>query len=135
MSRGLHQNRSMTDEQSQTLTEFISDYDTSNLSKEDATKIVWQMKELGINPGVDLAAVLKASGIDAKGLAEQARVGKPESAGGPPGGRGGQGGQVAQAVLSLQVGAKWFTTLLSRSSQMHWTHMRSAKMQNFVEGS
>jgi hypothetical protein len=92
MSQSFQPNRGITDEQSQKLTEFLSDYDTSNLSEEDATEIVSQVKELGINPGAGLANVLNESGIDAKALAEQAGLGKVEGAGGPPGGKGGPGG-------------------------------------------
>ena len=108
-TQGFQVNRAVTEEQSQKLTEFLTEYDTSNLSEEDATEIVAQVKELGINPGAGLADVLGASGIDAKALAEQAGLGKAAGAGGPLGGKngppppGGAGGRadVDDALVSL----------------------------------
>lgn len=74
------------------LTDLLSQYDTSDLSDEDAKSIVDGIKELGISSSRELASVLRDSGVDARGLAQQAGVGGKE--GGPPpgGGKGGPGG-------------------------------------------
>lgn len=93
----------MTAEQSEKLSEVLENYDTENLSYEDAKSLVSQISELGIEPGRDLAAALGEAGLDARDLANQAGIGR----GGdrpppPPPGAGGKGSDsVEDAVVSL----------------------------------
>lgn len=78
------QGMKLTEEQNQKLTNFLSNYNSDNLSDGDAKEIISQIKELGITPGSGLASVLTEAGMDVKGLAEQAGIGGPSGAGGPP---------------------------------------------------
>lgn len=94
MQNATQQSSKLTEQQGQKLNEFLTNYDSANLSEDDAKEIVSQIKELGIKSGSSLATALEENGIDAKGLAELAGVKGAESArpnGGPPGG-GGPGG-------------------------------------------
>lgn len=68
------QSTKMTDEQTDKLAEFLSNYDTENLSVDDAQEIVSEVKGLGITAGADLASALGDAGISAQDLAEQAGV-------------------------------------------------------------
>lgn len=68
------QSTKMTDEQTDKLAEFLSNYDTENLSDDDAQAIVREVKGLGITAGADLASALGDAGISAQDLAEQAGV-------------------------------------------------------------
>jgi hypothetical protein len=94
MQNATQQSSKLTEQQGQKLTEFLTNYDSDNLTENDAKEIVSQIKELGIKSGSGLTSVLEENGIDAKGLAEMAGVQGAEGArpsGGPPGG-GGPGG-------------------------------------------
>jgi hypothetical protein len=98
------QSNSITSQQSEKLTTYLADYDSTQLTESDAKKIVSQIQELGIRPGSGLESVLSENGIDAKGLAEQAGIKGGDDAGRPPppppgGGQGGGGG--AQAAESV----------------------------------
>lgn len=96
MQNNTQQSSKLTEQQGQKLNEFLTNYDSSNLSENDAKEIVSQIKELGIKAGSSLATALETNGIDAKGLAELAGVQGAEGAkpSGPPpgGGKGGPGG-------------------------------------------
>jgi hypothetical protein len=96
MQNPAQQSSKLTEQQGQKLNEFLTNYDSTNLSEDDAKEIVSQIKELGIKSGSSLATALEENGIDAKGLAELAGVESTEGAkpaGGPPGGGpGGAGG-------------------------------------------
>lgn len=79
----------LTDEQTQSLDDLLSEYDTENLSNGDAETIVSSIAELGITPGKELADALSGYGIDARELGDQAGVERPQ---GPrPGGGQGDG--------------------------------------------
>lgn len=78
------QGAKMTEEQGQDLTDFLADYDTDDLSEDDAKQIVSKIQELGITPNADLASVLSGSGIEMQALGELAGISPPE--GGPPAG-------------------------------------------------
>ncbi|MEP2642784.1 hypothetical protein [Roseobacter sp.] len=99
----------LTEEQSTKLTKALTEYDTENLSDDDAKALVSTIKELGIAPSAGLAKALSEAGIDARELAEQAGIsgGGPGGPGGGPGGPGRPDGQsgsssgVDEAVLSL----------------------------------
>ncbi len=82
------QSTKISDEQAEKLTDFLSNYDTNDLSDDDAKDIVSQIKELGISPSSDLTSALGDAGINAKDLAEQAGIGGASG----PGGSGGPGG-------------------------------------------
>lgn len=78
------ENAKITEEQSEKLSELLSDYDADNISNDDAQTIVIQVKELGITAGSELASALADAGIDAQSLAEQAGVGGGDRPKGPP---------------------------------------------------
>jgi hypothetical protein len=86
----LSQEVKVTEKQGQELTDFLSDYDTENLSDENAKEIVSKIQELGITPGSGLASILGDSGIDARSLVQQAGISGPSGAGGPGGLQGGR---------------------------------------------
>jgi hypothetical protein len=74
----------LSTEQSEKLSASLSNYDTKNLTTEDALKIVAEIKELGIREGAGLESALSEAGIDAQALAEQAGIKGGEDAGRPP---------------------------------------------------
>lgn len=78
----------LTTTQQDGLTQLLAQYDAENLSDDDAKALVSGIQELGIKPGSGLTTALADAGIDARGLAEQAGLGKPP----PPGGGGGAQG-------------------------------------------
>ncbi len=89
---------SLTSDQQQGLDDVLSNYDTKNLSDDDAKAVVEAIKELGLQPGRGLAQALSGAGIDARELAQQAGLGAPGEGGtgggkgqGGPGGSGGGG--------------------------------------------
>jgi len=87
--------RSLNNTQQQGLTEALSNYDTDNLSDDDAKSLVSDIQDLGIQKGHALTEALSDAGIDANQLAEQAGIAgrdKPTGPGGPGGGPGGGGG-------------------------------------------
>ncbi len=96
MTQSSLQGGRLTDEQGQKLTDVLSQYDSKNLTNDDAKSLVAQIKEIGISSKSGLAQALDASGIDPRKLMAQAgQAGQggtdgPPS-GGPPGG-GGPGG-------------------------------------------
>ena len=69
------QDSKMTSEQSEKLSAFLESYDADSLSDEDAKMLVSKIEELGIQPGAELATALGDSGIDPRGLADQAGIG------------------------------------------------------------
>lgn len=89
----------MSNEQSEKLSSLLETYDSDSLSDDDAKKLVSEIKELGIQPGSDLTNALSESGIDARGLADQAGVGKGGEGGRPPPPHG--GGQGSKGVESV----------------------------------
>lgn len=88
----MQQSSKLTEQQGQKLNAFLTNYDSDNLSENDAKEIISQIKELGIKAGSGLATTLEENGIDAKGLAELAGVKGAKPSGGPPGGGGPGGG-------------------------------------------
>jgi len=68
---------------------LLENYDSSNLSTDDATQIVSALKDQGIAPSQELASVMDDSGFDAKEIGDLASksggaVGGGKPAGGPP---------------------------------------------------
>lgn len=82
LTAGLFQSsQSLTDAQKTSLAEVIGQYDADDLSDEDAKALVSEISGLGISAGSDLNTALSDAGIDPKGLADQAGIGRGD---GPP---------------------------------------------------
>lgn len=72
-------------EQQQTLESVLSNYDSSNLSVEDATAIVSAFQDAGITPSKSLANAMDSLGFDAQEIGSLAGVqGGPQAGGMPP---------------------------------------------------
>jgi len=69
--------QSLTDSQKETVSSILSSFDAENLSSDDASAIVEQLKEAGIEPSKSLSSVLASSGFDSKNIAELSGQGKP----------------------------------------------------------
>ncbi|MBT8152404.1 hypothetical protein KMP13_00520 [Epibacterium ulvae] len=78
-----NQTQELSDEQKTCLEAVLFQYDSENLSDNDASEIVQSIKELDVRIGVVLGEALTEAGIDSKALRDQA--GDPEGAGGPGG--------------------------------------------------
>jgi len=65
---------SITESQTAKLQEILSNFDPESLSTEDAAEIVSQIRDLGIQPGRELAEELKSAGFDPRELREAASV-------------------------------------------------------------
>ena len=59
---------SLTDDQKQEVQDILSQYDSSNLTADDAKSIMKAFKEDGIKPGSDLRDAITSAGFDAKQL-------------------------------------------------------------------
>ncbi len=95
--------QSLNDTEKQKLSDLLANYDTEDLSDEQAKEIVDGIKELDIAPGRGLAEALGTAGIDARALAEQAGLGAPGGRGGPGGpSGGGPKGPDSSAVETLR---------------------------------
>ncbi|MEP2889109.1 hypothetical protein [Tateyamaria sp.] len=98
-------------EQADKLSVILSNYDTKSLDRDAASKIVTEIKGVGIEPGAGLANALTDNGIDARDLRDVAGLGGPPggppaggpAAGGPPGGGqfGGGGGPTGAGAASV----------------------------------
>lgn len=77
------QAQSLTDAQLETISSVLANYDSENLSQDDAQSIVESFKEAGIEPGSALESAMKEEGFDAKEVGDLAGMGGP---GGPGGG-------------------------------------------------
>ncbi len=96
--------QSLSEEQETGLQDILSNYDTDNISDEDAAEIVSGIQELGIQPGKALGDALGTAGINARDLASQAGIAPkgPPPPGGPGGGQGGgQTGGVNEAAVEV----------------------------------
>ncbi|WP_063371782.1 hypothetical protein [Pseudoalteromonas luteoviolacea] len=76
MSFGRPQNQ-LSSEQSDTIKATLEQFDSQNLSEEDAKSIVETFKEAGIKPGKALAEQMSELGFDAKAVGELAGVEPP----------------------------------------------------------
>lgn len=76
---------SLSDDQTQLITDTLSQYDAENLTAEDAESIVSIFQEAGIQPGKSLAEAMESAGYDAKAVGDLAR---------PQGGAPSQGGGI-----------------------------------------
>lgn len=67
----------LSEAQKETVSSILSSYDADNLTSDDATAIVEQFKEAGIEPSKSLNSVLNNAGFDSKTIAELSGAGKP----------------------------------------------------------
>ena len=74
----------LTEEQKNTLNEILAQYDSEDLSEEDAQTIVEAFKEAGIQPGEELKSLLEDAGFDAEELANLAGIQPGEQSRPPP---------------------------------------------------
>lgn len=80
--------RPLSDEQRQTVSDVLANYDAENLTESDAAAIVEAFSAAGIQPGRELAEAMAEYGFDAKTVGDLAGVEGPRQ--GPPPGMGGQ---------------------------------------------
>jgi hypothetical protein len=74
---------SLTDDQLQTITDVLSEYDVDSLTSTDALTIVEAFQEAGISPGQELEEAMSEAGFDAQEIGQLAGV-DDEQAGAPP---------------------------------------------------
>lgn len=67
----------LSDSQKETVSSILSSYDADNLTSDDASAIVEQFKQAGIEPSKSLNSLLSSAGFDSKNLAELSGAGKP----------------------------------------------------------
>lgn len=82
----------LSSSQQETISSVLENYDTDNLTAEDAESIVAAFKEAGIQPGSELESALEEAGFDANEIGTLASVGPEGQAGGGAGKAGGGGG-------------------------------------------
>ena len=71
---------SISDEEEEFIASLLSDYDSSNISSEDASEISSALREAGIAPSRELAQVMEESGFDAREIGSLAEAGRPAQA-------------------------------------------------------
>jgi len=84
MSQSTGSSSTLTDAQLETISSTLEQYDSSNLSSEDASSIVEAFEEAGIQPSEALVTAMEAEGFDAKEVGNMAGVGGPQGGGGMP---------------------------------------------------
>ena len=91
------QGQSLTDEQSETVSDILEEYDSENLTEEDALAIASAFEEAGIEIGGGLRDAIEENGFDPEALAELA--GFEQRPPQPP-----QGGQeISQMMMQEEV--------------------------------
>lgn len=75
---------SLTDDQKQTVTSVLKDFDAENLTEDDARLIATAFKDAGIQPSQQLAQALSDEGFDAQEIGAKAGVGRPDGPRPPP---------------------------------------------------
>lgn len=78
------ESESLTSEQQATISEVLSQYDSENLTADDATAIVESFAEAGIQPSEALATEMTNAGFDMATIGDLAGAGGPGGMGGPP---------------------------------------------------
>ena len=66
--------QSLTSDQQSLISETLSEFDTDNLSQEDALNIIETFSQANIEPGAALEKALTSAGFDAKSIGELANV-------------------------------------------------------------
>lgn len=84
VTQGSNSSSSLTTTQLETISSTLEQFDSSNLSSEDASSIVKAFDEAGIQPSEELASAMEAEGFDAKSVGDAAGVGGPKGGGGMP---------------------------------------------------
>jgi len=84
VTQGSNSSSSLTTAQLETISSTLEQFDSSNLSSEDASSIVKAFDEAGIQPSKELASAMEAEGFDAKSVGDAAGVGGPKGGGGMP---------------------------------------------------
>ncbi|TCS38776.1 hypothetical protein [Reinekea marinisedimentorum] len=67
---------SLSDEQTTTLTDILSSFDSEALTEADAQEIVTALSEAGIEPGAGLEEAMSEAGFDARAVGDMAGVGE-----------------------------------------------------------
>jgi hypothetical protein len=71
---------SISEEEEEFIASLLSNYDSDNISQEDATQIDSALKDAGIMPSSQLAEVMSASGFDAREIGDLAQSERPPQA-------------------------------------------------------
>ena len=66
--------QNLTSDQQSLISETLSEFDTENLSQEDALSIIETFSQANIQPGAALEKALTSAGFDAKSIGELANV-------------------------------------------------------------
>jgi len=77
-------NTPLSESQLETISSVLSNYDSSNLSAEDASAIVEAFSSAGIEPSRELANAMSSEGFNAKEVGDLAGVGKGDMPPPPP---------------------------------------------------
>jgi hypothetical protein len=118
----------LTDEQKQTVSDILSNYDAENLSEDDVHSILDSLKDAGIQPGAGLKEAISDAGFDADEIL------KPPSNGGhgtppPPPPSGSEFGQVSsQSGIDLST----LQSLQDILSQFDLSNLSDEDQQNLV---
>jgi len=81
---GNTKNTPLSESQLETISSVLSNYDSSNLSAEDASAIVEAFSSAGIEPSRELANAMSSEGFNAKEVGDLADVGKGNMPPPPP---------------------------------------------------
>jgi hypothetical protein len=84
MSQTSGSSSTLTDSQLEIISSTLEQYDSSNLSSEDASNIVEAFQDAGIQPSEALASAMESSGFDAKVVGDTAGISRPQGGGGMP---------------------------------------------------
>ena len=85
------QNKALTSEQQQLVSETLAEFDPDSITEADAQTIVEIFAEAGIQPGASLANTMYESGFDARTVGDMAGIQGPEEGNRPPPPPQGQG--------------------------------------------
>ncbi|MCJ9428427.1 hypothetical protein [Kordiimonas marina] len=121
--------KALTDDQKKQISDILSNYDPSKLTKDDAKAIVSQLQDAGIQPGKGFAEAFKAAGFDAKAVGEKAGLKPPKGGPGGPGGPGGLGGAGQGGGLN----AKGLQTLKDVLSNYDLSNLSADDEKSIVE--
>ena len=95
----MSKSQGLTDDQKNTITEILSQYDPDNVTEEDAKAIFQAFKDAGINPTRGMKEVIEAAGFDAEDLRSK---GMTDNQMPPPPPPGQSSGVNLSALQSLQ---------------------------------
>jgi len=73
---GVNNSNSLTESQLETISSVLNNYDSTNLSSEDASAIVEAFQAAGIQPSRELANAMSSEGFDAKEVGDLAGIGR-----------------------------------------------------------